>query len=99
MFHKCFIKNQKIVHYVHKFPLIYCIMYIICYNIDTRKGDDQMAEKNNKYIQEFMKEKCKRVVLSFSKENDADVLDRLDRQQNKTEYIRQLIRSDIKLNK
>lgn len=38
------------------------------------------------------------VALRFHKRSDKDILDRIDSQANKTDYIRQLIRKDIEEN-
>ena len=50
----------------------------------------------SEYDQQYTKANCKRVMLSFNKSNDAQILDMLDQQGNKTEYIRNLIQKDIK---
>lgn len=38
---------------------------------------------------------CKKVTFKFSLKNDADILQKLDEVDNKTDYIRKLIREDL----
>ena len=40
----------------------------------------------------------RRIVCKFMVKGDADIIKRLDKQHNKTDYIRQLIRQDIEKN-
>lgn len=37
----------------------------------------------------------RQIALRFNKENDADVLRKMDSVPNKTDYVRQLVREDI----
>ena len=41
------------------------------------------------------KENMKRIVCKFTLKGDADILEKLSEQKNRTDYIRQLIRADI----
>ena len=49
----------------------------------------------SKYVQEYQKKKYKSVVLHFDRENDKKVIEKLDSKNNKIEYIRELINTDI----
>lgn len=49
---------------------------------------------NRKYY-EKSKKFFKAVLLRFSREQDADVLAKLDSVPNKTDYVRKLVRKDI----
>ena len=53
---------------------------------------DAMKRASKKY--NSMNTVC--VGFRFSKKNDADILERLDREENKQAYIKRLIRQDIK---
>lgn len=39
--------------------------------------------------------KLRQYIVRFKKDSDADVIERIDSQQNKTDYIRNLVRQDI----
>ncbi len=56
----------------------------------------QRTRAKNKQNIEYKKRAQKPYMIRFHKVNDADVIAQLERQENKTDYIRQLIRADIK---
>lgn len=58
------------------------------------KGFDPTEYKNN-----YNKEKCKRINLIFRLDADADIIEKLGKVPNKSDYIRQLIRKDMKTDK
>ena len=43
----------------------------------------------------YIKNKMRRFTIQFHKENEADVIDHLERQENVTQYIKRLIRNDM----
>lgn len=47
-------------------------------------------------IKRSKKKTQKNYLIVFHRTNDADIIERLDAQVSKTDYIRQLIRKDIK---
>ncbi len=59
-----------------------------------------MPRKNkqeaNEYWNAYHKEKMKRYELSLNRETDADVIEKLESVPNRTDYIRNLIRSQSK---
>ena len=57
----------------------------------TKKSSDARIRANAKYN----KENVKQVVLHFNITTDKDILDYLSSKENKTGYIKQLIRADI----
>ena len=57
-----------------------------------------MATNRTVINDRWQRENVKRVVCKFFKKSDADVIAQLDKQDNKTDYIRQLIRADIQRN-
>ena len=55
-----------------------------------------MSKFNQKeYQANWDKENCKRLYLKLNKANDADIINRLDKEVNKQGYIKNLIRKDI----
>ena len=48
------------------------------------------------YIREYTKENITRVSVVLSKKYDQDIIDRLSKQTRKSEYIKRLIRKDIR---
>ena len=52
-------------------------------------------EVNAKATKKFRKEKMRSISIAFHKENEADLLTRIDEEDNKAGYIKQLIRDDI----
>ena len=74
-------------------------MHIMCYPF-RRKEDLKIANKNhtfdqNKYIQDYMKKTYVRISVLLNKKSDADIINYLDKQKNKNQYIKNLIRKDI----
>ena len=59
-----------------------------------KKSSDAHIRASAKYN----KENVKRVILHFNITTDKDILDFLSHKDNKTGYIKQLIRSDIENN-
>ena len=57
-----------------------------------------MAKARTVINDRWNRENTKRVVCTFMLKSDADIIARLDKQDNKTDYIRQLIRQDIENN-
>ena len=58
-----------------------------------------MADKNQKlfdYINGYNKQNRRSFQLSFSKERDSDVIDALEKQESKTDYVRRLILKDLR---
>ena len=51
------------------------------------------SKERLEYINGWKKKKNKNYYFSLSQEYDADVIEILDQKENKTDYIRQLIRS------
>ncbi len=60
---------------------------------DIRKIEayDRMRDYQNSYV----KENYKQVLFRFHKIEDAEVIEKLDRVRNKTDYVRELILKDI----
>lgn len=58
------------------------------------------AYKNKlRYIREYGKAKTKRFLLQLNKEKDADIIEHLNNQPCKIDYVRKLIREDMNKNK
>ena len=62
-----------------------------------------MENKNTKayknklaYIKSYNKRTFRQIILRFNQTTDKKILDHLDRQKSKTDYIRQLIVRDMK---
>ena len=57
-------------------------------------------ERNTNYAAKakYAKEKTKRYVVQVIKTTEADILEKLEKQDNKSGYIKSLIRQDIKKN-
>lgn len=52
-------------------------------------------EQRRIYNNQFQKESYKRVVVKLSKKNDRDLMRFLNRKENVTMYIKELIRADM----
>lgn len=50
----------------------------------------------NKYVQAFMKERYIRLQVLLNKEADADIIETLDRQPNKSQFVKDCIRETQK---
>lgn len=61
--------------------------------------DKQRQAAAAKQRQESLNRTMKAISIRFHKVNDADVIAMLDQQENKADYIRQLIRADIESKK
>lgn len=57
----------------------------------TKKKSDF---NQSRYVQKFIKERYIRLQILLNKETDADIIERLEEEQNKSEYIKGLIRAD-----
>lgn len=55
--------------------------------IEIAKKFDQ-----NKYVQQFMKERYIRLQVLLHKETDADIIEELNRQPNKSQFVKDCIR-------
>ena len=53
-------------------------------------------EQRRIYNNQFQKESYKRVVVKLSKKNDMDLMRFLNKKDNVTTYIKELIREDMK---
>lgn len=58
-------------------------------------------ERRNKTMSDYNYEKnnCTRVSIKLGNKTDADIIEQLNKQENKQGYIKQLIRDDISVNK
>lgn len=48
----------------------------------------------SRYIQKYIKERYIRLQILLNKETDADIIERLEKEKNKSEYVKALIRAD-----
>ena len=55
-----------------------------------------ISEAKKKADEKWKKANLRQIKFSFNRTGDKDVLDKLDSVENKTEYVRELIRDDIK---
>ena len=65
---------------------------------DKREYNREYSKRTNYAAQKKNKTKKKSVYLLFDLINDGDILYKLECVENKTDYIRQLIRNDLKNN-
>lgn len=49
----------------------------------------------SRYIQDFMRSRYIRLQILLSKETDTDIIEKLNQQPNKSEYVKRLIRQDL----
>lgn len=56
---------------------------------------EEAKKKKSIYDTNYIKNNCERFTINFNKVHDADIIEQLNKQENKRQYIRQLIRSDI----
>ena len=54
--------------------------------------------KDNKYIAEWQKENTKIIPVRLNLDGDKDIIQKLDEKENRSGYIKDLIRRDIKDN-
>ena len=59
--------------------------------IEKKRSDFNQS----RYIQRYIKERYIRLQILLNKETDADIIERLEKQKNKSEYIKGLIRADM----
>lgn len=74
------------------FLYIMCIMYLKGgrHITDGKKPFNQSA-----YVQGFIKTHYKRFSILLNKDTDADIIAQLDKQANRSAYVKHLIREDI----
>ncbi len=56
----------------------------------------ESKQKQYKYIADYKKKNIRRILLEFRKDSEADLIQHLDSQPSKNDYIRKLIRNDMK---
>ena len=61
--------------------------------------DYKTYRKTRDYQNAYKKEHYKMVTFKFNKQNDADIIEKIDSVENKLDYIRELVRADIKRHK
>ena len=70
------------------------------YVITNTKVFGKQAYANKcEYQQEYEKTNYRRITFKFNVANDLEVIERLEAQDNATDYVRKLILKDIKENK
>lgn len=60
------------------------------------KRTPEGKKKKLQYITQYTKDNYKQIKLNFNLESDKDILEKLEAVESKADYIRQLIRKDIK---
>lgn len=55
-----------------------------------------MRTKNSIYVQRYERRHITRLVIKFNKVTDADVIERIRSEPSIIDYIRRLVRNDIK---
>ena len=68
----------------------------MCYITDHRRERGRMVSEAQKRAKSKYDAKTVQYVVRLRLESDADVIQRLRRVQNKTDYLRKLVREDIK---
>lgn len=63
------------------------------------KRTEQGMKAKNEYIKSYQKSKMTAYVFRCNNSTDADIIDQLNRQDNKQGYIKRLIREDLKSEK
>lgn len=61
----------------------------------TKKLTKKKKKEINKYVYDWQKENIKQISIKFNLDTDKDILAMLEKQENRTDYIRQLIKKDI----
>lgn len=56
---------------------------------------NKQPPSKKKYNRNYIKSNCKHVVLMFNKKTDADIIEHLQTKENKSAYIKKLIRNDM----
>lgn len=59
----------------------------------------QVSERIKEYKKRYYKENCRVFPLKLNKKKDSDVINILERKRNRTQYIKTLVREDIKKGK
>jgi len=54
------------------------------------------TNKTKAYIVEYVKSNCKKITLMLNKEYDKDIIEWMEKQENKNAYLKELIRKDMK---
>lgn len=57
-----------------------------------------VSDAKKKANAKWNKKNLKQFIFAFNKNSDADVIERLERVPNRTDYIRELVRKDIENN-
>ena len=60
--------------------------------------EEEKRRKQNQWIIESHKRICKVVTFSLHNKKDIDIINQLNKQQNRSGYIKNLIREDMKKN-
>lgn len=55
-----------------------------------------MRTKNSIYVQRYEQRHITRLVIKFNKVTDADIIERIRSEPSMIDYIRRLVRNDIK---
>lgn len=64
----------------------------------TAEKAKEIVKKQREYRAKYVKEKFRSFTLWFNKESDADIIEILDKCDNKAAYIKSLIRKDANEN-
>ena len=64
--------------------------------IEDHKYSEEGYDRFLTYFKEWQKKNIAQISLKFSLENDKDILEQLSNQPSKIDYIRKLVRDDIK---
>lgn len=55
----------------------------------------ESLKKQYQYISEYKKKNIKRYLLEFRKDSESDLIEHLEKQPSKNNYVRELIRKDM----
>ena len=71
--------------------------YPLHLNYKTERRQNTIEKKFNQseYIAEYVKENYKRFELRLNKKTEQDLIEHLDKQPNRNDYIRSLIKKDM----
>lgn len=59
------------------------------------RSKKELPFDKSKYDRQYMRDHVKRVVLSLNAQHDKDIIEHLEKVDNKSGYIKRLIRKDI----
>ena len=71
---------------------------MFCGDLGRMEKEYKTTEAQRKATLKYNKLNAKNITLSLNNKTDKDILQHLEKQKNKTGYIKQLIRQDIKNN-